>query len=214
VRFWNYLPDIRRPAAGGLDRYMVFNAGRFAACSEWLGGPDRFGRLLATASAVGWAGPDLVVHALAAREPGRPVENPRQVPAYRYSQRFGPRPPCFARATVLAGGRGTAHRPTVLVGGTASIRGEESMFPGDVAAQVRETVENLCSLARAADPTCDPSHFTDLRVYHPRDADRPTIAALVAPEFPNFAAVEYVRADLCRPELLVEIEGVAGGSAP
>lgn len=206
VRFWNYLPDIHRPAAGGLDRYMVFNAGRFAACSEWLGGPDRFGRLLATASAVGWAGADLVVHALAAREPGTPVENPRQVPAYRYSHRFGPRPPCFARATVLPGQPG----PVVLVGGTASIRGEESMFPGDVDAQARETFENLRTLARAADPAHDLSSFTELRVYHPRDADRPAVAGLVAAEFPNARRVEYVRADLCRPELLVEIEGLIG----
>ena len=88
----------------------------------------------------------------------------------------------------------------VLVGGTASIRGEESMFPGDVAAQARETFENLRSLVRAADPACDPLSFTDLRVYHPRDADRPTVTALVALEFPNLASVEYLRADLCRPE--------------
>jgi chorismate lyase / 3-hydroxybenzoate synthase len=210
VRFWNYLPGIHRPAAGGrLDRYMVFNAGRFAACSEWLGGPQRFGRLLATASAVGWDGPDLVVHALASREPGRPVENPRQVPAYRYSHRFGPRPPCFARATVLAGGPGAA--PTVLIGGTASIRGEESMFPGDVAAQAGETFENLRALVRAAGPSYDLSSFAALRVYYAGEVDVPTIAALVAPAFARAAHVEYVRADLCRPELLVEIEGVIGG---
>ena len=30
VRFWNYIPDIHRPCGEGLDRYMCFNAGRFA----------------------------------------------------------------------------------------------------------------------------------------------------------------------------------------
>src|SRR5436305_11259618 len=34
VRFWNHIPGIRKPSATeGIDRYMVFNAGRFAACS-------------------------------------------------------------------------------------------------------------------------------------------------------------------------------------
>src|SRR5438128_2687197 len=63
VRFWNHIPDIRRTNERGLDRYMVFNSGRFAACSQWFGGPAAFDRLLPTASAVGHAGDDLVVHA-------------------------------------------------------------------------------------------------------------------------------------------------------
>ena len=83
VRFWNHIPDIRRTNERGLDRYMVFNAGRFDACSQWFGGPAAFDRLLPTASAVGHDGADLVVHALAGNDAGVAVENPRQVPSYR-----------------------------------------------------------------------------------------------------------------------------------
>src|SRR3954470_24162766 len=101
VRFWNHIPDIRHSENPGVDRYMAFNAGRFAACSAWFGAPDQFDRLLPTASAVGHAGPDLVVHVLAGDADGRSIENPRQTPSYRYSQRYGPRPPCFARATAV-----------------------------------------------------------------------------------------------------------------
>jgi chorismate lyase/3-hydroxybenzoate synthase len=213
VRFWNYLPDIHRPCGGdGLDRYMCFNAGRFAACSDWLGGPDTFDRLLATGSGVGHAGDDLVIHALAAATPGTAVENPRQIPAYKYSRRFGPRPPCFARATVL---RESGRPSLVLVGGTASIRGEESVHVGDLTAQTLETFENLAALVRSAavggmddaDDALDA--FRDLRVYHVRDADRPAIADLVERTFPQLDNVEYLRADLCRRELSVEIEGIA-----
>lgn len=219
VRFWNYIPDIHRPcgqnSSGGLDRYMCFNAGRFAACSDWFGGPDTFDRLLATGSGVGHAGPDLVIHALATFAPGIAVENPRQVPAYRYSRRFGPRPPCFARATVV---RPEGAAPLVLVGGTASIRGEQSMHVGDLGAQTLETFENLASLVRSAcgqgaDAPSGLERFRELRVYHFRESDRDAIAALVGPAFPNVARVEYLRADLCRPELAVEIEGVAEGNA-
>ena len=217
VRFWNYIPDIHRPCGAGLDRYMAFNAGRFAACSDWFGGPDTFDRMLATGSGVGHAGPDLVIHALATDAPGVAVENPRQIPAYRYSRRFGPRPPCFARATAIrpaAAAKGSKSAASlVLVGGTASIRGEESVHVGDLRAQTLETFENLASLVRSAAGTdagdVGLEAFRELRVYHFRDADRAPVAELVGSRFPGVARVEYLRADLCRPELAVEIEGVA-----
>jgi enamine deaminase RidA (YjgF/YER057c/UK114 family) len=209
VRFWNYIPDIHRACGERLDRYMCFNAGRFAACSDWLGGPDAFDRLLATGSGVGHSGADLVIHALAAAVPGTAVENPRQVPAYRYSRRFGPKPPCFARATVL---REPGRAPLVLVGGTASIRGEESVHVDDLRGQTAETFENLAALVRSAAEGragAGLDAFRELRVYHFHDADRGAIAELVGRAFPALDAVAYARADLCRPELSVEIEGVA-----
>jgi len=206
VRFWNHIPGIRKPSATeGIDRYMVFNAGRFAACSDWFGSPDAFDRLLPTASGVGHDGSDLVVHVLAGDAPGTAVENPRQVPSYRYSRRFGPRPPCFARATTVSwddAGR------TILVGGTASIRGEETVHAGNLMAQTRETFDNLAALVRAAGARGLQS-FEALRVYYVHEADRRTIERTVSEAFPDLADVEYARADLCRSELLVEIEGVA-----
>ena len=223
VRFWNHIPDIRRTNERGLDRYMVFNAGRFAACSQWFGGPAAFDRLLPTASAVGHDGADLVVHALAGNDAGVAVENPRQVPSYRYSQRFGPRPPCFARATVLHGAGG----PLILVAGTASIRGQETVYVGDVRAQMLETFENLSVLVEAAAAAVRPiapprppqpaqcpleplRRFRELRVYYVRERDRLTVARMVAAALPHLEHVECVRADLCRPDLLVEVEGTAG----
>ena len=41
---------------------------------------------MAAASAVGADGDALVVHVVASREPGRAVENPRQVAAWRYPE--------------------------------------------------------------------------------------------------------------------------------
>ena len=48
---------------------------------------------------------DLMIDALSAASPGIAVENPRQIPSYRYARRYGPRPPCFARATLLSASR-------------------------------------------------------------------------------------------------------------
>src|SRR5215211_4830680 len=53
VRFWNFVPGIHADMGGGRDRYMVFNAGRYAAFEEWFGQSALFTRTVPTASAVG-----------------------------------------------------------------------------------------------------------------------------------------------------------------
>src|SRR3954447_23005099 len=121
VRMWNHIPGIHDPLDAECDRYMHFNAGRFEAMCEWFGGAGSFPQRVPAASGVGHDGQDLIVHALAMREPGTPVENPQQVPAFRYSKRYGPLPPCFARATQIA-----RPAPSLLIAGTAAITGEVS----------------------------------------------------------------------------------------
>jgi enamine deaminase RidA (YjgF/YER057c/UK114 family) len=175
---------------------------------EWFGGVDQVRRCVATASGIGYGGDDLVIHCLAAASPGTPVENPRQVPAYLYSRRFGPTPPCFARATVTE----LEGRRLLLVAGTASIRGEESVHIGDLEAQTQETLINLRSViakASGGDERSALDLLREVRVYHPRLADGPALKDLSERAFLNVAEVELLRADLCRSELLVEIEGVA-----
>jgi chorismate lyase/3-hydroxybenzoate synthase len=210
VRLWNYIPDIHRACCGGLDRYMVFNLGRFEACRVWLGTED-FQKHLPTASGMGHQGSDLVIDALGMETEGVAIENPRQTPAYQYSRQYGPRPPCFARATMIPEADGPPCR--LLVGGTASIRGEASIHQMDLLAQIDETLENLASLASAAAGQSiaagDLSVFRDLRVYYPRRADGATIRRLIRGRFPGATRIEYLPCKLCRKELLVEIEGIA-----
>lgn len=235
IRFWNFIPGIHAPMGrvsefkGGegapISRYMVFNAGRFKAIERWRSlGAARgsvFGGGIAAATGVGYRGSDLAIHCLAAGRPGRAVENPRQVPAYRYSRKFGPLPPCFARGTVASGPSGRV----LLVGGTASVRGEESVHgdvepggKGSLVAQVRETLENLKSLIETglgpASGEAALHSLRDLRVYHTRPDDASEILSALRTAIAPEARVEFVRADICRPELLVEIEGVAGGGSP
>jgi len=147
VRFWNFLPGIHDELGAGLDRYMAFNAGRYGAFAAQFGRPTVFGRSVPTASAVGVEGDRFVLHCVATEQPGVPVENPRQVPAYHYSRRYGPMPPCFARATML---RGPDDEPLLIVGGTASIKGEESRHIGDLQEQARETFRNLATVVASA----------------------------------------------------------------
>jgi chorismate lyase / 3-hydroxybenzoate synthase len=206
VRFWNFLPEIHRSLGGDRDRYMVFNAGRFEAFERRYGGREAFDQQLATASAVGhWHG-DLLIHCLAAQSSGKHVENPRQIPPHRYSARFGPLPPCFARATLLP------DSGLLLVGGTASICGEDSKHLGDLSRQFEETLCNLSTLISTAigDSGNSLDRLIELRVYHPRPQDAQWLTSRIPERFPASATwCELLRADLCRSELLVEIEGVA-----
>lgn len=203
VRIWNFVPDIQGPLDGA-DRYRAFNAGRFAAFCDWFGGAEAFAGSLPTASAVGVQGTELSIHALAADAPGRAIENPRQRPAYRYSRRYGLRPPCFSRATRFDS--------LLFLGGTASILDEDSRHADDLEAQLRETWRNLSALveAGASGPVRDPLRtIRNLRVYVREAHHASDVRSLLDAIVPDIFDVELVHAPLCRRELLVEIEGVA-----
>jgi len=204
VRMWSFVPGIHERLAAGMDRYRLFNLGRYDAFARCLGEPASFANFLPAATAVGHFGDDLVVCALGLRTPGMAIENPRQVPASAYSRAHGPRPPCFARAMI-------AQLPTgsrLLVSGTASIRGEDSVHAGSLTDQLDETFKNLDRLVRNVDGV---DRFSlkgveSARVYFPRATDRALLTAAVPKRLPESATVEFVPAWICREELLVEIE--------
>jgi chorismate lyase/3-hydroxybenzoate synthase len=203
VRFWNFIPGIGEPMVDGLDRYMVFNAGRYDTYGDHVGA-------LGTASAVGIKGSDLFIHCLALDQRGTPVENPRQTPAWQYSARYGPLPPCFSRATIVD----LAGRRTLLIGGTASVVGEDSRHTGEFDAQVEETLLNLDALVRTADgnqrDARAPLHrLVDLRVYVTSAEQAERVRELLVNRCPRARTIAVALAQVCRRELLVEIEGVA-----
>ncbi len=209
VRFWNYLPAIHQPLDATRDRYKVFNAGRYRAFQGWFENTQGDADRMPAASAVGHSGSELVIHCLALDRPGVHLENPRQIPAYRYSERYGRLPPAFARATVVP--RWVDGRTLLIAAGTASIRGEESVCNDNLKGQLTETINNLRSLLGAAEGSSEfsLSQFEELRVYCARPADSETIRESIAAAFGTKLRLEMVEANLCRAELLVEIEGMA-----
>ena len=214
-RFWNYVPRIVDELPDGRNWYMAFNAGRYRAYRKWLG--DAFEPRLTAASAVGHRGSSLHVHVVAGRQPGRGIENPRQQSAYRYTTRYGPLPPCFARATFVE--RPDAAAAHVIVAGTASIVGEDTVHIGDPSMQMDETIRNLQAVAHrralaaavSSDDAAGSSSavYSEIRAYIVREADEPLILRRIADAFGNVGRVEVMHADLCRPDLLVEIDGLA-----
>jgi chorismate lyase/3-hydroxybenzoate synthase len=154
----------------------------------------------------------LQIYWLSAAHPGHPLENPRQVPAWEYPRQYGLRPPSFARAML-----GPERRALpLMLSGTAAVVGHASHHPDDVAAQLRESFRNLDALldrARARVPAM-PLEFgalSLLKVYVRHAADRARIeseiATHLAPDVPRL----LLQADVCRRELLVEIDGFHDG---
>jgi chorismate lyase/3-hydroxybenzoate synthase len=203
IRFWNFVPGIG-DRVGELDRYMVFNQGRYEALSQ---SPRLTGTgwSLSTSSAVGIATRDLVIDCLGSDAPGIPIENPRQVSSWRYSPCYGPRPPCFARATIAR----LDSRPWLLIGGTASIVGESSLHLGEVEAQVAETVANLGALISSA---CDTENdglklLHDARVYVAHSEHSARVRSALDGHLNSDLRLDVALAAICRRELLVEVEG-------
>ncbi|TVQ74526.1 MAG: hypothetical protein EA372_02305 [Chromatiaceae bacterium] len=203
LRIWNYFPHLH-DEVDGLDRYQAFCLGRHRALERV---PLTEGELPA-ATAIGTTAAGLVVYFLAGREPGIQIENPRQVSAFHYPRRYGPKSPSFSRATL----KPWPGNPHLYISGTASIVGHETLHT-DVITQLDEILENLRALiGSAGDPMAalngDPGALSLLKVYvrHAQDVDavRARLQAALGPKAPAV----YLRGDICRDDLLVEIEGL------
>lgn len=206
-RVWNYLADING-TTDGLERYRQFNVGRHEAF-------EAHGRLqveaVPAACALGTQDEEvaLSIAFLAARDMPRVIENPRQVAAYEYPPTYGPRSPTFARAALAQ----LPGQTLLFISGTASIVGHASVHPDDVQAQTRETLVNIQSLldeASRVGPAALAWQLDDLsyRAYLRHAQDYAAVREVLAATLGADTCVEFVQADICRAELLVEIEAV------
>jgi chorismate lyase / 3-hydroxybenzoate synthase len=191
VRVWNFVGGINE--IEGRERYQLFCAGRHDA---FVAAGYHHDVDLPSASAVGMRGRGLVTYFLAARDAGVQVENPRQIAAYNYPPQYGPKSPSFSRATVW--------RDMVFVSGTSSVVGHATVHPGDLDAQVDETLRNIEVVLGQTGRTLQ--DVTSAKTYVRHAADYERIASRLTGVFP---ANLYLEADICRKDLLVEIECVA-----
>lgn len=206
LRIWNYFPDINRESHG-LERYRQFNIGRQEGFSEC-------GRSITddvpAACALGTTTGPLTIYFIAGQNRPVRIENPRQISAFYYPQEYGPRTPTFSRASL---GR-VGNQEVLFISGTASIVGHRTLHIGDVVAQTRETLANITEIVKEANRLTPGEHFDmagmSYKVYlrHPEHIDliRNELQTAIGS---NVNAI-YLQADICRQDLLVEIEALAG----
>lgn len=207
VKVWNYLGGIN-DGEGDLERYRQFSVGRAIAFGEsGLDNEDApTGTGIGTMSDRG-----LSIIALCSNQDFALAENPRQVSAFHYPREYGPKSPKFGRGGAVAANDHHLH----LISGTASIVGHESMHPGDTVLQLDETLRNLDSLCDAISEASrdDPKLILDdqsvLRVYLRDPGDYLQIASKLKDYLgPGADQVAFLHGNICRRELMVEIDGV------
>lgn len=221
VRQWNFIGGIlkRRILKGEeVQHYQLFNEVRNVYYGKYRSSP---GYPAATGVGMNVAGVIMDCCAIGGDEGVKTiaVSNPRQYDSYAYEQdvlvgssqqEYGgvKHPPQFERARlIMAGGHSR-----LLISGTASIRGQENVAEGDVLQQTQVTIDNIRLLVspenlRAHCPSLEsiPDRYAYARIYVKNNEDIARIRALCTKHFGD-APLTFVQADICRDDLLVEIE--------
>jgi len=189
VRFWNIIPQINM-GSGDNENYKRFCNGRLSAFEEY----DICEEDYPAASAVGHYGDGMTVYAIASKLEPSHIGNPRQVEAFNYPRQYGPSSPSFARATSVKLGESSR---LFFISGTASILGHDSVHINDLKGQLHTTNDNILYLLKEAG--FKRSHY----LRNPEDF---TQTKEVVKSWYPAASVVITHADICRANLLVEIE--------
>jgi enamine deaminase RidA (YjgF/YER057c/UK114 family) len=222
IRTWFYLGGIV-DQEGYVQRYKELNRARSAffegiqfltGCQPQL--PQAIEPYPAS-TGIGAEGRGLMLSciALATDRPeivAMPLENPNQTAAFHYASSYSPKSPKFARALALSCG----DYATIFISGTASIVDSESRHIGDVEGQTHQTLDNIAALISEENlrrhglpglgTTLD--NLGLVRIYIKRQEDYEKTRAICRNRLGDLPTI-YAVADVCRPELLVEIEGMA-----
>ncbi len=227
VRTWLYLGNITEPTysnfEGETQRYKELNRARtdFFRDIRFFDGVTESPwthAVYPASTGIGADGDTLVMSALAVKfdDPASgtiiPLENPHQTSAFDYGEQYSIKSPKFARALLLA----SRDAGIIFVSGTASIINQETWYPNDVEKQTELSLDNIevlideKNLAAHGRPGfgCALSELVSVRVYIKRKEDYEKVRAVCERRIPNVAKI-YTFADICRPDLLVEIEGTA-----
>jgi chorismate lyase / 3-hydroxybenzoate synthase len=207
-RAWNFIPNINQVTLG-IERYRQFNQGRqfgFATRTRPTEGN------VPAACAVGTREGVLSVGFLAGRTQTIAIENPRQISAFDYPSQYGAKAPTFSRAAL---GNITGQE-LFLLSGTASIVGHETMHAGNVMAQTTETINNIEAVIEQANrqrTRARPYGLQDFawRVFVRHETELAAIQSVLVSRINANPIVPpvYLHMDICRDDLLVEIEGIA-----
>ena len=194
VRFWNYLPHINH-GAGDQENYKRFCTGRLKAFANNNIENSQF----PAASAVGHFKEGITIYALTCSQVVSHFANPRQVDAFKYPRQYGPSSPSFARASTVE----INNNKLCFISGTASILGHKTVHEGNLELQLETIKENIDHLL--SETNFNSTEIKTLRVYLRSKDDFIACQKIVSEQYPNTTII-YTHADICRSDLLVEIE--------
>lgn len=220
VRQWNYVGEIlskEQEETRLRQHYQVFNETRSV-----FYGANRTRSDFPAATGIGMLHNGVCIDSFAVSGSENlkvlPISNPDQNESYQYGQkvlvgdpnktRKQNQPPQFERATLVEL-NGVSR---LIISGTASIIGQETIGLNDVEEQTRITIQNIDKLCAAEtlkkqhpEIQSIPIKYSYIRVYvkHKKDMDK--VKSICEAKYGD-APTAYVVADVCRDNLLIEIE--------
>jgi enamine deaminase RidA (YjgF/YER057c/UK114 family) len=208
VRQWNYIGNILE-VKNNTQNYQIFNEVRSEYYHKYRG---VHGYPAATGVGMKHGGVVLDFYAFKSEKSVKlkSVENPDQVNSYEYGQQVlkGVQPPQFERAVLVSG----TQNSTLFVSGTASILGQDTVGLEDVKKQTEVTLENIAKLTdlnkvvkMSGNSESANWNLILLRVYIKKQTDFALVKSICLEKFPGITAI-CIEADICRDNLLVEIE--------
>lgn len=197
LRTWNYIPKINQ-GDGDNEVYRQFSLGRYQAFEQLSLQQNDY----SAASALGHSSNQLVIYLLFAKKAGKHFENPQQTSAYQYPKDYGPISPSFARATYCD------QSQLLFISGTASIVGYKTQHKGDAEKQLMQSIDNIeqlvASVSHSTTKDFIPSFF---KAYIRNSEHAAMVIKKINAYWPNTQGL-FLQADICREDLLVEIEVV------
>jgi len=216
VRQWNYIGNILK-VEDEFQNYQLFNEIRNKNYKRYR---TISGYPAATGVGMKYGGVKLDFYAV---NPGKSLEisavnNPEQVKPYDYGQKVlkgipvggteKKQAPQFERAVLLSNNLSSS----ILVSGTASIIGQDTIGIGDIEKQTDITIDNIRRLHEngreellKVETGKNSGRLILLRVYIKDQDDFAKVKSICESRFPGVPTV-YIEADICRDDLLVEIE--------
>lgn len=211
VRQWNYLEDILG-FDGEEQRYQEFNnvrSGVYGKAFEEVGYP--------AATGIGMNRGGVIIEFVAVKSNeivSHPVDNPEQIAAHVYSEKVLVGQECvlkttpkFERARYFE----LQDKKMIFISGTASITGEKTVGIDDPVKQTEVTIQNINRLY--SDEILEGlskdklrARYGHARVYVKYRKDFAAIKKTFQARYGKLPVV-YIIADICRDNLLVEIEG-------
>lgn len=217
VRQWNYVGKILdMSSANGrtMQNYQIFNEVRNSYYSKYRNSSN-----FPAATGIGMNSTHVGIDCYSIGNKSNiqiiPVSNPNQEDSYQYGQDVlvgdaivHKQAPQFERAVLLKSGA----RSKLIISGTAAIIGQKTIGIGDVVQQTKTTINNIETLVsrtnlmnHCSNPEEYPDIYSYLRVYVKNRSDIAKVKRICTEKYGD-VPMTFVQADICRDNLLVEIE--------
>tara|TARA_B100001559_G_C16396682_1_gene573800 strand:- start:114 stop:1064 length:951 start_codon:yes stop_codon:yes gene_type:complete len=199
VKIWHYIPELLKTYPDKKTNYSLLCKSREMIYKKYYQNQS-----YPAATVIGIEGKKILIYFFAVKcNFYKTIENKRQVSSYNYPQKIFQEKPMFSRAVEFS--TNSLKNNKIVISGTASIIGYESMHNEDILSQLEESIKNYKTFLEI-----DKNTSNICRVYISKKEKENFY--LVNNKLENYLGIDQfilIYGDICRSELLIEIEGIS-----